>query len=241
MISVIVPFLNEEKRLPSTLSDMECFMRKHPDVVGEIILVDDGSTDATVEGAMRFMSRLPLRIERFPVNRGKWAALHHGMSVARYDALLLLDADGSASIWQLERIRGLRWVLRQRRVVFGSRFMEGASIEGKSLLRSVVSQGYRWYGLFWYWFATGRCDVSDLQCPMKLVYKSLMDVEKLCVERFAGDVELACIVGGEVMNVPVEFMHKAGSRVRLSSVVEMGMETVRVAFRMRRFLKERGE
>jgi dolichyl-phosphate beta-glucosyltransferase len=238
MISVVIPLFNEKERLPATLRELECFVRENPLVIGEVVLVDDGSSDGSLDKAMYFLSRLPsLKLERFVKNRGKWAALHYGVSVAKHDAVLLLDADGSASVYELSRIRKLRELLREKRVIFGSRFMEGSCVEGKSWFRSLLSTGYRWYGLFWYWYATGRRDVSDLQCPFKLVYKSRMDVGKLCVERFAGDIELACMVGGDVLNVPVEFVHKAGSRVKASSLREMLVETVKVAVRYRKLLK----
>ena len=46
-LSIVIPAFNEEQRLPRTLAELERAMGKHPGGV-EVIVVDDGSSDATV-------------------------------------------------------------------------------------------------------------------------------------------------------------------------------------------------
>jgi polyisoprenyl-phosphate glycosyltransferase len=83
-ISVIVPAYNEAGRIGAVLEPILASR-----LVDEVIVVDDGSEDATGEEAARF----PVRLIRLPENRGKAAALDAGVSVARNDTYLFLDAD----------------------------------------------------------------------------------------------------------------------------------------------------
>lgn len=242
MISIVIPSYNEQDRLPSTLREIELFCKSHKDLVSEVIIVDDGSRDSTVERASYFMMRLPMRIERLSRNRGKWAAIHHGIGVAKEDAILLLDADGAASIWEAEWMTGsgakdISWFIKNEIAMFGSRFMRESVVSGKSFLRSVVSRVYGAYARFWYWFAVSQRDVDDMQCPWKLIFKSKLRLDCLVVERWAGDVELACFYSGKIRNFPVHFCHKRGSKIPFTAVFSMAYETVIVARRCRKLNK----
>lgn len=248
MISVIIPVYNEENRLPPTLREIEFFIKDsaasemNEGLISEVIIVDDGSRDATVERASYFMMRLPLRIELLSRNCGKWAAVHHGMSVAKEDAVLLLDADGAASIWEAEWMTGcgakdIGWFVRNKVAMFGSRFMRESVVSGKSFLRSVVSRVYGVYARFWYWFATSQRDIGDMQCPWKLIFKSKLRLDELVVERWAGDVELACLYSGRIRSFPVHFCHKRDSKVPFTAIFSMAYETVVVAWRCRKLNK----
>lgn len=83
-ISVVIPAFNEAERLPSTIRALQ----RLPGF-GEVIVVDDGSTDQTAEVARRAGAS----VVRFPDNRGKGAALQAGVNAASGDVLVLLDAD----------------------------------------------------------------------------------------------------------------------------------------------------
>jgi polyprenyl-phospho-N-acetylgalactosaminyl synthase len=84
MVSVIIPAFNEEDTVASSV----IAALQHPDVV-EVLVVDDGSTDATPEVAAAAGARV-VRLDR---NAGKGAALDVGVRAARHDILLFLDAD----------------------------------------------------------------------------------------------------------------------------------------------------
>ncbi len=83
-VSVVVPAYNEAGRISAVLRPVVAST-----VVDEVIVVDDGSDDGTTEEA----SKHPVRLIRLPENRGKAAALDAGVSEARNDTLLFLDAD----------------------------------------------------------------------------------------------------------------------------------------------------
>lgn len=234
MISVCIPAFQEKDRLPSTLAEIEVFMRENPGLIREVVISDDGSKDATVERAMRWMRRLPLRVERLAENQGKWAAIRHAISVAKGPYVLLLDADGSASIDELGKIDDLQGVMERGEAVVGSRFIRGAVVEGKSAMRRLISRGYKIYVAIWYFIASGSVCVSDTQAPFKLLPLLRIPVKRLKVDRFAGDFELLLNLEGVVMREhPLQFVHKAGSKLPMVSMFSMAWETAKVAMRWR--------
>ncbi len=83
-VSVVVPAYNEAGRIGAVLEPIVASL-----LVDEVIVVDDGSEDGTAEEAEGF----PVRVVTLPENRGKAAALAVGVSEARNDTLLFLDAD----------------------------------------------------------------------------------------------------------------------------------------------------
>lgn len=84
-VSCIVPAYNEAARIGHVLSVLSA----HP-MIGEVIVVDDGSTDGTAEVAGAFDG---VTLIRQSANGGKTAALATGLEAATGDVLLLIDAD----------------------------------------------------------------------------------------------------------------------------------------------------
>ncbi|TFH11123.1 MAG: glycosyltransferase [Candidatus Atribacteria bacterium] len=83
-ISVVVPAFNEAGRISSVLRAVVAST-----LVDDVIVVDDGSDDGTGEEAKLF----PVRVVRLPENKGKAVALDYGISLAKNDTFLFLDAD----------------------------------------------------------------------------------------------------------------------------------------------------
>jgi glycosyltransferase involved in cell wall biosynthesis len=182
-----------------------------------------------------------------PVNSGKWAVLHAGLELVEEDAVLILDADGSAGIDQLVRdLILLERVLKERAVLFGTRFHKDSVVNGKGPIRSLLSRGYRVYVRLLYWFASGKSDVDDMQCPFKLVHRSRIiswygGERTLLTERFSGDMELACCIDSKIYNLPIEFNHEKGGSVRFKTIFEMAWDTFQIAMRFRRLSKNKGK
>ena len=81
---MVVPAYNEAGRISSVLRPVVASA-----LVDDVIVVDDGSSDGTADEARLF----PVRVVVMPRNRGKAAALEYGVSVAKNDTFLFLDAD----------------------------------------------------------------------------------------------------------------------------------------------------
>ena len=93
-ISIIIPAYNEEKRLPATLARIIEYLGSTRLEFAEILVVDDGSRDGTVEAGFRIRAGHPcVRLLRNPGNRGKGYSVRHGMLEAKGDWALFTDAD----------------------------------------------------------------------------------------------------------------------------------------------------
>lgn len=96
VLSVVVPAYNEAGALASTL---DMIARHLAALVPryEIVVVDDGSRDATAQIAADSAERLPVTLVRFSRNFGKEAAISAGLQHARGDVVVCMDADGQHS------------------------------------------------------------------------------------------------------------------------------------------------
>jgi glycosyltransferase involved in cell wall biosynthesis len=118
MIAAIIPAYNEEKRIGNVLEQVSPF-------VDEIIVIDDASSDGTVDAARRSGCA---HILRHAINRGQGAALQTGAEYALLlgaDILVHFDADGQMKASEIPRlIEPLQ--KGEADIVLGSRFLGSA-------------------------------------------------------------------------------------------------------------------
>lgn len=92
-ISIVIPAKNEAGNLPMLLDGIDAALAVRGDC--EVLVVDDGSTDATAEVVRARMATHPnLRLIRHDVSGGQSAAVHSGVLAARGGIVCTLDADG---------------------------------------------------------------------------------------------------------------------------------------------------
>lgn len=133
-LSIIIPAYNEEQRITPTLEATAQFLAAHPGS-WEIVVVDDGSKDGTVE----LCERLPnLRVIASKPNRGKGSAVRIGMLAARGRIRVMCDADGSMPATELPKL--LAPMLAGADVAIGSRYVAGASAHTQPLYRRLWSR-----------------------------------------------------------------------------------------------------
>ncbi|NLI83015.1 MAG: glycosyltransferase family 2 protein [Deltaproteobacteria bacterium] len=99
-VSVLIPAYNEESAIGSVLDEVMAVTGKlqHP---WEILVIDDGSTDATGRIAAE---RERVRLLRHKENRGYGAALKHGIRKAQGDIIVITDADASYPNGEIPRL-----------------------------------------------------------------------------------------------------------------------------------------
>ena len=83
-VSVVIPAFNEEKTVAEVVE-----AARNSDMVTEVIVVDDGSTDSTAEVA----ENAGAKVIRHTSNRGKGAALRTGFKHSKGEIVAFVDAD----------------------------------------------------------------------------------------------------------------------------------------------------
>lgn len=90
-VSIVIPAFNEEKGIGNTLTQLNRVMNQQ-NMPYEIIVVDDGSTDATAELVRQQQG---VRLVQHHSNRGYGAAIKTGIRQANHDWIAIIDADGT--------------------------------------------------------------------------------------------------------------------------------------------------
>ncbi len=95
IISLVIPFLNEEAVLPKLFLRLSEELARIPGYHWELILVDDGSTDGSHQAIRRHRSSFPgtVRLVQLARNFGHQPAVMAGLRACRGDASIILDAD----------------------------------------------------------------------------------------------------------------------------------------------------
>jgi glycosyltransferase involved in cell wall biosynthesis len=230
-LSVVIPAYNEAQRLGSTLEHVLAYLEARPGTF-EVVVVDDGSGDATAEVAAGFVPR-GVRVHRLEANRGKGAALKAGVLTSRGERVLLTDADLSTPIEDLERLEAR---LPEAAVVLGSRAVAGSQISRRQpRYRELMGKSFNLLVR-----AAGVGGLRDTQCGFKLLEGDVARAlfRELTVERFAFDVELVWLArrrGHRVVEEGVRWADNPDSRVSpLSDSLRMAWDLVRLRLRGRR-------
>jgi dolichyl-phosphate beta-glucosyltransferase len=231
-LSVVVPAYNEESRLPATLERIAEHLAGRPNLLpAELVVVDDGSTDATAHVAERFAAPtgLSLRVVRLGRNRGKGAAVRAGLAASSGAWVLISDADLATPIEELGAL-----LASGAAVAVGSRGVRRELILRRQplprdTLGRVFNLGLRVLGL---------TRLHDTQCGFKLLEGVLARrlAAELRLDGFAFDVELLARAkrhGATVVEVPVRWYHMESSRVR---PLRHGLQMLRDAARIRWWL-----
>ena len=201
---VLVPTYNNAATLERVLLGVMQF-------TSQIIVINDGSTDATAEILKRFPQLWVLDLSR---NQGKGNALRQGFRKAEelgFDYAISIDSDGQHYPEDLPVFLG---ALEQRKeqdlplLVVGSRKMDGPGVPEKSSFGNRLSS-------LWYWVQTG-IRLQDTQCGYRLYPIRLVNSLQLFTSRFELEIEVlvkAALNGARVINLPVRVLYDPAERV----------------------------
>jgi dolichyl-phosphate beta-glucosyltransferase len=122
-LSIIIPAYNEENRLPRTLGQVFAFLQKQS-WSSEVVVVENGSTDRTLQIARELASQNENLIVLHEELRGKGNAVRSGMLAAHGEYRFICDADLSMPIEEIQKFLPPR--LSDFDIAIGSREAPGA-------------------------------------------------------------------------------------------------------------------
>ncbi|MEA2483352.1 MAG: hypothetical protein QOC55_1299 [Thermoleophilaceae bacterium] len=201
-ISIVLPAHNEEDNIVEAVRQA---LLAAEAVSGhqEVIVVDDGSSDATLELATALAADdKRVRVVHHPVNRGYGGALRSGIAAARMDWLLLTDADLQFDLGQL---REFAPYTREASLVIGYRAQRN-----DTFIRALNARG--WNRLVHLLFGIS---VRDVDAAFKLIRRSSLDGLDLVADGAAIDAELLAKAtgrGAEIVELPVRHLPRVAGR-----------------------------
>ncbi len=226
-LSVIIPAYNEAKRLPLTLIDIDKHLQDQ-EYSYEILVVNDGSTDKTGEIVQRFVPLIEnLKLVDNKENKGKGAAVRQGMLLAKGTWRLFMDADNSTSVVEFNKM--IPYFKEGYEIVIGSRHVKGAKKSppqpfyktmlgniGNLVIQTLLVPG-----------------VWDTQCGFKCfsdeAAQKVFAIAK--IDRWGFDAEalvLAKRFGYAIKEMPIFWVNDTRTHVRLSSYLQVLLETAKV-------------
>jgi len=214
-LSLVIPAYNEEARLEKTLREVFAYLNEQA-TTSEVIVVDDGSQDATArvaEEAFASAGRVSTNLIRSTPNRGKGYVVRTGLLAARAPIALFSDADLSTPITETPKLAGgIR--AGQYDLVFGSRALD-RSLVGVHQPWSRELSG-RFFNLM-VRVATGL-PFHDTQCGFKAFRMDVCRplIAACVIDRFGFDVELLYVAhaaGLRLKEWPVRWNDAPGSKV----------------------------
>jgi glycosyltransferase involved in cell wall biosynthesis len=216
-ISIVIPAFEEQERLGETLSRIFLYIEKNS-LRAELIVVDDGSKDATAQIARDVCAEFPAiktEVIRYEKNRGKGYAVKTGLLASTGDIALFSDADLSTPIEELPKlVEPIR--ADEFDVTFGSRELDKTLINRhQSRMRE---QGGRVFN-FVVRSMTGL-PFLDTQCGFKAFnmqkFRPLLPLMQ--IERFGFDIEFLYVAfhkGLRLAEIPVVWNHCEGTKVEM--------------------------
>jgi glycosyltransferase involved in cell wall biosynthesis len=159
-LSIVLPCLNEEENIASAVADTDAWMRRR-DIEGDIIIVNDGSTDGTVNVLERLQKQYQrLRTVTHTENRGYGAAVRSGCDAASTEWIGFMDSDGQFRAEDFDRL--LLWADQFPLVV-------GRRRKRADPLRRRINA--KCFGML-SWLVLGVW-VRDINCAMKIFRRDL--------------------------------------------------------------------
>jgi dolichyl-phosphate beta-glucosyltransferase len=210
--SIVIPAYNESARIPATLKSVVSCIRAQG-WSAEVIVVNDGSQDATGDIVREFAKNAPeVRLLENPGNRGKGYSVRSGILLALGEVVMFTDSDLSAPIEEAERLFAA--IEQGADIAIGSRWLEsGRQTHRQPLYRQFFGRCFNAVtrGVMGLRFA-------DTQCGFKAFTRAAAQTvfQLQTIERWGFDPEILFIAlkrGYRVVEVPVSWAHDERSRM----------------------------
>lgn len=219
---IIIPTFNEVENL------LYIYNRVRKVTKEDILFVDDGSIDGTVEKILDLAKSDPrvkmlLRNSKEGLGKAYQAAFHYAMQ-EDYDFIIHLDADGSHEVEKIpDLIRGYKSGFD---LVVGSRYVKGGTVDNWSVVRRIISKVGNNYARF-----VLGLEIKDLTSGFRLYSLSKLQsahLERATARGYAFQVQMTYLFNGfKILEVPIRFkdrtfgVSKMGYGIILEALVQI--------------------
>ena len=193
--SLVIPAYNEEEGL-------SLVVREYLDVVDEVIMVDDGSSDGTFQAAQALVGG-KVKLLRHEVNQGKVAALRTGVLQASGDVIIFTDADNTYPARYVPQL--------VQEIVKGADLVLGARIQARENIPAFNRLGNNIFSFLATYISCIR--IKDSQTGMRAFRREMFD--KLDVKAKGLEFETkmtvrAAKLGYKIVEIPIEYRERVG-------------------------------
>jgi glycosyltransferase involved in cell wall biosynthesis len=225
-VSVVLPVFNERDVIDDVVRKTSQALARHAGG-GELIAVDDGSTDGSGELLDRLAATLPrLRVIHFPRNRGYGEALRAGFHASSEALVLFMDSDDQFDPDEL----GLLLPLADRAdVIIGYRHRRA-----DGALRLLLSQGYNWMVR-----RALAVQARDVNCAFKMIRRDRLRELDLTMRGYLINAELLAKAAARDLTIVEVAVHhqprRAGrSKVGVADIPRTAAQLLSLAWSLRR-------
>lgn len=194
-VSVLIPAYNEEDRISDTirgLTDIE--------EIDEIIVINDGSTDNTVERA----KKAGAKIVNIKNNSGKGTALKEGLKFVKNDIVVFLDADVGLSSKEVKKL--ITPIINDEADVTIAKFPKVNIKSGFGLVKALSRKGIKYF--------TG-CDIESSLSGQRAFKKKVLDDINTFYKGYGIEVGMTIDIlnkGYKIKEVDVNMTHSVTKR-----------------------------
>ncbi|MFA6253092.1 MAG: glycosyltransferase [Patescibacteria group bacterium] len=206
-ISVVIPAFNESTVIAETIKKIKKYFKIN-NIVGEIIVVDDCSTDNTL-AILKNIS--DIKVLKNLKNHGKGYSVRKGVLVASQDWILFMDADNSTDISELDKFR--KYLADYDALIASRALVESNVVVKQNIIKVTLGRAGN---LIIRLLIDPR--IKDTQCGFKLFNKKVQALfNKITIKGFGFDFELVWLIKKNnlrIKEVPVTWVNNFTSSVK---------------------------
>ena len=211
-LSIIIPAHNEEERLLPSLEKVQEFVQQQPYPI-EVIVVENGSQDRTLEIARSFQPEMPCLKVIEEKDSGKGLAVRSGMLAASGEYRIFCDADFSMPVSEISKFIPMSG--EKYDVAIASRELSGSKRVDEPEIRHLIGRVFN--SLVRYALLPG---LQDTQCGFKAfrgeIADQLFNMQTLTGWSFDAEILfIAQKLGYKIIEIPITWYYKPGSRLNI--------------------------
>lgn len=218
-LSIVIPVFNEDRRIHNLVTISKYLKGSH--FTSELIIVNDGSIDETLNKLKNFKKKLKLRIISYKKNKGKGYAIKKGVLDANGQFILFCDVDLSTPIEELDKFLPF---IRSADILIATRRIKGSKIiTRQSFFRENSGRAFTLLSRLML-----NLSISDFTCGFKLFScKSAREIfSRLTIDRWGFDSESLFISkkrGFQIKEIGVSWYNNSLSKVKFPDSIFMSL------------------